>query len=881
MQGHEKQGDEVKASRALSRPAANAVALLCMALAWLLGVGWQLQQASLWHPDWVLGAVVVALGGMGVMGVMGVMGRIDLMSLTRRTRRTRLVWQWRQRWPGWMVLSLCAATLAFASTDWRASQRLADTLSSALEGQDIVVTGVVAELPRQGVTGTRFVFETESAQLRGVPVQLPSRLALGWYRSADEDVVLGGPAEDLRAGQRWRFTVRLRQPHGTLNPHGFDLELWLFEQGIGASGSVRAPSSKGAHAPPLKLTENAGHPIERLRQSLRDAIQKRVADPAAAGVLAALAIGDQAAIDREGWDLFRITGVAHLMSISGLHVTMLAWLAGALAGRLWRTQPRWLLRLPVPTVALWSGWLAAAAYSLLAGWGVPAQRTVWMIGAVVVLRALGLRWPLHAVLLAAAWLVTVMDPWALMQPGFWLSFLAVAVLVASEPVTASTPTTGHRQTASPPASLPASLQVSPTRLSRLWQTLQGGLRTQLVATVGLAPMTLIFFQQISLVGFVANLVAIPLVTLLITPLALLGTLLPPLWLVAAALVQGLGVLLKALAAAPLAVWSAGAVPGWVGACGLLAGALLVLPLPWRLRGLALPLLVPLLWPVLPRPAAGQFELLAADIGQGTAVLVRTQHHLLLFDTGPSYTTDADAGGRVLLPLLRALGEDHIDLLMLSHRDNDHVGGAATLMAGLPVRALSSSLTAEHPLLAKGVPHTRCDAGQSWAWDGVRFEVLQPQAADHAQGLKPNALSCVLRVQAQPPSARSTQGASALLTGDIEAAQEGALVQQVANRLASDVLIVPHHGSRTSSTAAFLDAVKPQVAVVQAAYRSRFGHPAPDVMARYEARGIPVVRSDRCGAWSWRSDGTAPLPACQRDAGRRYWHHQAHPPSTAP
>jgi competence protein ComEC len=856
MQGHVEQDDEAKGGRALSRPAADAtdaanaanaadaVALLCMALAWLLGVGWQLQQASLWRTDWVLGAAVAALGLLV------------------------WVWRWRHRWPGLLVLGLCAATLALASTDWRASLRLADTLTSALEGQDIVVTGVVAELPRQSVTGTRFVFDVESASLRGAPVKLPSHLALGWYRSADEDVALGGPAEDLRAGQRWRFTVRLRQPHGTLNPHGFDLELWLFEQGIGASGSVRAPSSKGSEAPPLKLAENAGHPIERLRQSLRDAIQRRVADPAAAGVLAALAIGDQAAIDREGWDLFRITGVAHLMSISGLHVTMFAWLAGALVGRLWRTQPRWLLRVPVPTVALWSGWLAAAAYSLLAGWGVPAQRTVWMIGAVVLLRAAGLRWPLHVVLLAAAWVVTVMDPWALMQPGFWLSFLAVALLVASEPVTAPT--------------LAPNAGASPTRVFKLWQTLRGGLRTQLVATVGLAPMTLIFFQQISLVGFVANLVAIPVVTLLITPLSLLGTLLPPLWLVAGALVQGLGAFLKALAAAPLAVWSAGAVPWWVGACGLLAGALAVLPLPWRLRSLALPLLVPLLWPVLPRPAEGQFEMLAADIGQGTAVLVRSQHHLLLFDTGPSYSAEADAGGRVLLPLLRALGDDRIDLMMLSHRDTDHVGGAATLMAGLPVRALSSSLTPEHPLLAKGVPHTRCDAGQSWTWDGVLFEVLQPQAANHALGLKPNALSCVLRVQAQPPTAGSEPGASALLTGDIEAAQEGALVLQDAHRLAADVLVVPHHGSRTSSTAAFLDAVRPQVAVVQAAYRSRFGHPAPDVMARYEARGIPVVRSDRCGAWAWRSDGPASAPACQRETGRRYWHHQGRPPTpTAP
>jgi competence protein ComEC len=842
MQGHEEQAPPQRPAQVASANT-GALWLPLVALAWLVGVAFQLQQATLWREAdgrWLLGAAVV-------------------LALT--------AWPWRRRWLGLFVLMLSAAAIGFGSTHSRAAWRLSDALPSALEGQDIVLTGVVAELPRQSITGTRFVLETESASLRGAPVSVPAKVALGWWRSADEDRVLGGPAEDLRAGQRWRLPVRLRQPHGSLNPHGFDLELWLFEQGMRASGSVRSRPE----LPAIKLTENAGHPIERLRQSLRDRIQENVNDAAAAGVLAALAIGDQAAIDREGWDLFRITGVAHLMSISGLHVTMFAWLAGALVARLWRTQPRWLLRWPVPTVALWSGWAAAAAYALLAGWGVPAQRTVWMIGAVVLLRALGLRWPLHAVLLAAAVVVTCLDPWALLQPGFWLSFLAVALLVASEPVLTRT-----SQAATPSTTPSTALSTAPstapsTAASKLGHALRGGLRTQLIATVGLAPMTLVFFQQISLVGFAANLVAIPFVTLLITPLALLGVFLPPLWLLGAWLVQGLGAFLKLLSAAPLAVWSAGAAPWWAAVCGLLAGALAVLPLPWRLRLLALPLCLPLLFPLLPRPPTGQFELLAADIGQGTAVLVRTQAHLLVFDTGPQYSAEADAGGRVLLPLLRALGESQIDLLMLSHRDTDHVGGAATLMAGLPVRALSSSLTPEHALLAKGTPHTRCDAGQAWSWDGVRFEVLQPPASAHGLGLKANALSCVLRVQGQ--------GQSALLTGDIEAAQESALVQHAASRLPSDVLLVPHHGSRTSSTAAFLDAVKPQVAVVQAAYRSRFGHPAPDVMARYAERRIQVVRSDRCGAWTWRSaDGLgvngSPSTACERETARRYWHHQA-------
>ena len=352
-------------------------------------------------------------------------------------------------------------------------------------------------------------------------------------------------------------------------------------------------------------------------------------------------------------------------------------------------------------------------------------------------------------------------------------------------------------------------------------------------------------------------------------LALLGIFVAPLWLLGAWIVHALSAGLQLLAGWPLAVWSAAVAPPWAVACGLLAGALAVLPLPWRLRCLSVPLLLPLLLPPVARPAPGQFELVAADIGQGTAVLLRTQSHLLVFDTGPQNSAESDAGSRVLVPLLRARGEKRIDLLMLSHRDSDHVGGAAALLAGLPVAAMSSSLEDGHPLRAnaqdRGVPHRRCDAGQSWDWDSVHFAVLHPQASDHAMGLKSNAVSCVLRVEAL--------SGSALLTGDIEAAQEAALLQREGAALRSSVLVVPHHGSRTSSTAGFIEAVQPQVALVQAAYRSRFGHPAADVVARYTARHITVLRTDRCGAWTWQAGAPPAAATCERETARRYWHHR--------
>lgn len=792
-----------------------------VALAGMAGATLQMQQAALWSAAAYAACLAVALAGVVLAGPVA-----------------------RLRTP---ILAIAVALALFAVTGLRAGLRLAETLPAALEGQDVGVTGVVAALPHQSPDGVRFTFEVESATHDDHPVALPRLISLGWYRGWSEDALIAAPFEDLRAGQRWRFTVRLKQPHGTLNPHGFDFELWLFEQGIRASGDVRATE----RAPAQRLQDGAAHPVERLRQRVRDAIALRVADPRAAGVLAALAVGDQAAIERSDWELFRATGIAHLVSISGLHVTMFAWLAGALVGGLWRRSGRAMLAVPAPVAARWGGVLCAALYALLAGWGVPAQRTVWMLATAALLASLGVRWPWPLVLLAAATVVTLFDPWALLQPGFWLSFVAVGLLLTSTPA---------HQAAAPPAS----------RRQAVLQTLSHGLRTQVVATLGLAPLTLVFFEQLSVVGFVANLVAIPLVTLLITPLALLGALLPPLWLAGAWWVQALAQGLGWLAAWPWAVWTAGAAPLWAQAAGLAGALLLVLPLPWRLRALALPLMLPLVVPVLPRPAAGAMHVTVADIGQGSAVLVRTREHLLVHDAGPQYSRESEAGTRVLLPLLRSQATTRIDVLMLSHRDADHVGGAAALLAGLPVAALWSSLEGSHPLRAgSSMPHTRCEAGQHWQWDGVSFLVLHPLAEDYARpGLKANALSCVLRVT-------DAAGRSLLLTGDIEAEQEQRLVLGDAAALRSSVLVVPHHGSQTSSSSGFLDAVAPQWAVLQAGYRNRYGHPAPSVLARYAEHGIPVIRSDDCGAWRWQSGDTETSPRCERDVAARYWHHRRH------
>ncbi len=800
----------------------GAPAWLAACLGWAAGTAAQLQQAALWSTAGYAALAVAALVLLACLG-------------RRRGRRG--------------VVGLACALLAFALCGARALLFLAGALDPALEGRDLRVTGTVVAMPQPTETGLRFRLQVEGASDQGRPVQLPPRIELGWYRgmrwSAGADGVpeaaLQHDSTAMRAGDRWQLQVRLRAPHGNRNPHGFDYELWLWERGVQATGTVRAGPRDAA---PQRLSAGWRHPVERLRQAVREAIYARLDARGVAGVVAALAIGDQGAIERADWDLFRATGIAHLVSVSGLHVTMFAWLAAAVVGWAWRHADRlgWraCLWCPAQHAALVGGVLLATLYALFSGWGVPAQRTVAMLAVVALLRLSGRAWPWPMVWLLALAAVLLLDPWALLQPGLWLSFVAVGVLFATD---------GGR-----PAPAEGVLR-------RGGGALAGLLREQAVVTLALAPLSLLLFQQVSIIGLLANLVAIPWVTLVVTPLALAGVLLPPLWDLAGGAVAGLLMLLSVLAQWPWAVFSGAAPPLALGIAGLAGAVLLAMRLPLALRAMGLPLLLPaLLWQA-PRPAPGAFELLAADIGQGNAVLVRTARHALLYDTGPRYGLASDAGHRVLVPLLRALDE-RLDAVVVSHGDIDHAGGAEAVLAMQPQAQLRASLPPDHALQA--ARPLACAAGQRWQWDGVEFELLHPPSdASHARA-KANAMSCVLRV-------RSASGAAALLAGDIEQPQEAQLLA-APQALRAELLLVPHHGSATSSSAAFLAAVAPRFAVVQAGYRNRFGHPAADVVARLQAQGSTVVDTTRCGAATWRSDVPGRIE-CERERRARYWQHR--------
>ena len=841
---------------ALARLPARPASMGWMLAGFIAGVALQLQQPAL-RP--VAGYAALIAGALALAGSLH-----GFRALVRAPGRATLT--------AGLAVCIAAAGLGFGMTGWRSVQFQATAMDPLLEGRDIDITGMVMAMPQIGEDAVRFRLQLDSATLGGQAVTLPPQILLGWYsgfaqrESKTASLENSDPFEQLlemqrkpqplRAGERWQMTVRLKAPHGNSNPHGFDYELWLWAQNIQATGYVRAGPRD---TPPARISSSWQHPVERARQSVREAIYAQVANRPLAGVLAALVIGDQNAIERADWDVFRATGVAHLMSISGLHITMFAWAASLLIAGAWRRSaqftPRLCLALPASSAGALGGLLLAALYAAFSGWGVPAQRTIWMLATVVLLRQSGRQWPWLQTWLLAMAVVVLLDPWALMQAGFWLSFAAVGILFATDSGAANANRTSvDDQFAS--KFLPRWL----AWLAWLGEGLRKSAREQWVVTLALTPLTLLLFNQVSLIGLLANAVAIPWVTLVVTPLAMLGAVYAPVWDAAAATVGLLTWFLQLLAGWDLASVSVAAAPLWCAMAGVLGGALIVMRLPWHWRLLGIPLLLPvLLWQ--PAPVApGQFELLGADIGQGNAVLVRTARHALLYDTGPRFSRESDAGHRVLVPLLRALGT-RIDMLMLSHRDSDHTGGAPAVLAMQPQARLVSSIEDGHPLQDLR-PSERCTAGQKWVWDGVNFEVLHPEADDYDRPNKSNAMSCVLRI--------SNGSQTALLVGDIEAPQESRLVSSHPDALKADFLLVPHHGSKTSSSEIFLDAVQPRLALAQAGYRNRFGHPASLVAARYDERGIRLIRSPQCGAARWQS--LNPLEVdCQRQADRRYWH----------
>lgn len=726
---------------------------------------------------------------------------------------------------------VCGAIVGFVWAGLFAQHFLAEELPKEWEGRDVTVVGTIDSLPVRFEQGVRFNFLVERVlDEGGISPVIPSRIALSWYSGflQDEAQVVA----DVQPGERWQLTVRLRRPHGNANPYGFDYEVWLLEQKLRATGYVRPDHKSTVKNQRLdKFVVNFGNIVERSRDWLRVRIFNALPDKKYAGVIVALVIGDQRAINQSDWKVFNRTGISHLVSISGLHITMVAGLFAAIVFGLWRrsffTQASLPTLLPAQKAAALAGAGAALIYVLLAGFGVPAQRTLYMLSVVALALWFGRITSVSHILCIALGLVALLDPWAVLWPGFWLSFGAVAIILYAS--------VGRMQI------------YSRTDSSRIKSAafIKSAAMTQYSVTIGLVPLTMLLFAQASLVSPIANAVAIPLISFVVTPMSLIGSVLPdPLsgWVLVLAhfIVEWLAHGLTWASELPAAVWMAPIPPIWVFVLALAGTLWMLAPRGWPLRWIGLLAWVPLFVNVPAHPKAGEMWVTAFDVGQGTALLVETERHRLLYDTGPFYSPESDGANRVILPYLKARGITSLDAVVISHNDNDHSGGALSVFGEMPTSWTATSLALDSPIVQAAPNHRRCAAGQAWSWDGVDFDILHPATASYDSAKwKPNARSCTLKI--------SLGGLAVLLPGDIEAAQEAELVAGIPEKLRASVLLAPHHGSGTSSTGAFLAAVKPEIALFQIGYRNRFRHPKEEVFERYGDLGISRLRSDDSGA----------------------------------
>ncbi len=729
-----------------------------------------------------------------------------------------------------LSLLLVAAVLGFLYAATFATIRLNDDLPKDWQQKSITLIGAVASLPEVTERGERFRFDVEQALTKDDTrtLKIPQHISLNFYRETRSQRPENAPSQTnfFHAGERWQFTVRLKRPHSTYNPHGYDFEAWALAENMRATGSI---SGKSGYKKLTNLVWRPSYLVEHLREKVGNNISQSLSNKPYAGVIRALVVGDDSQISAADWNVYLRTGVNHLMSISGLHITMLAGLAFAIAAFIWRRFPSLVLHLPTRKAATIAGLLVAILYALLAGMSVPTQRTLYMLMTFALALLFGRNLAISRALAMALITVVVLDPWAVIAPGFWLSFGAVAIIA----------------------------YVSVGRLAAAhW--LKEALNTQWAITLGLLPMLIFMFGQTSIVSPLANAFAIPIISLIVVPLAILGSLIHADFILQAAhfvleiCMQGLTWL------ANLPTWQQAAPPMWAVLMAMLGVLWLLLPRGFPQRWLGLVLLLPLFFVQTPKIADGAMQVTVLDVGQGLAVVIKTANHTLLYDAGPQFTSQSDAGSRIIVPYLRGEGIKKLDGFMVSHNDIDHSGGAASVLAQMPVSWLASSynLPAEMQMPARQL---KCFAGQHWRWDNVNFEVLHPTIESYANPeITDNNRSCVIKV--------TSQFGSILLAGDIEKESETQLLQPQGlspqnipakagysyvkpnkDALASDILVVPHHGSKTSSSIDFIQAVNAKQTIFTVGYLNRFKHPKPEIMQRYLATGAVAYRSDYSGA----------------------------------
>jgi competence protein ComEC len=713
--------------------------------------------------------------------------------------------------------------LGFFWAAYHAQSTLETVLDARLEGRTVLVQGTIAalpgNLPNQGI---HFLFHADRLDAGDDWRKFARMLRLSWYRTREIPAL----------GERWQLAVRLKRPHGHANPGGFDYERWLFQQGISATGYVRDDKrNRLLGSRPLPLTDG-------LRKAIATYFNTREHAPPGLTLIRALTIGDASAIDTAQWDVLRATGTTHLMVISGTHISLVAGLVFWLTRRVWSRLGGWPETIPAVRAAGVMALLSATVYAFLTGLGIPSRRALIMLAAGMAALLAG-RWsrPGHVLCLAVI-AILVIDPLAVLATGWWLSFWAVAVIFYV--------TFGRNGG------------------SNLWHKLT---RIHIVLAVGMLPLLLVFYQQASLVAPLANVIAVPWVSLLVVPTALVGTLLLSvsttagglLLNLAAGLMDILWPCLTWLASLDFALLVHHQPLTWTLLPAIAGILLLFAPRGFPGKWLGLVMLLPMLAARPPEPGFGEVWVTLLDVGQGLSTVVRTRNHTLVYDAGPAYGPGFDTGRTVVVPYLRNQGIGSIDKLVVSHGDNDHIGGVPSLLKGLAVADVEAGIP-EFVTMRKA---QQCHRGEQWRWDGVDFSVLHPDARSYRKG---NNASCVIRIEARG-------GRRVLLTGDIEAESERLLLQELRDRLPVEVLVVPHHGSLTSSSPAFVEAVHPDYALFPTGYRNRYRLPRAQVVDRYRKTGSVLLDTAPHGAITVRlQSGDSPLEAESfRCGNRHYWH----------
>ncbi len=702
--------------------------------------------------------------------------------------------------------------------------RLYPELDRSLEGVDLYVQGLIISIPAIQDRSMRFELKVTSATQidNNENITIPNKVRLNWY----------GDFPVLQIGEQWHLRVRLKRPWGFANPGGFDYEKWLFEQGIRATGYVRN-SELNQRIEVTKLSQLSHFVRAWLNKQFQDVeLDKNTA------VIKALVLGEKNEMSEKRWEILTATGTNHLLAISGLHISLVSGFVFFIVLQLWKLSETLCLLIAAQRIAAIAGIIASVLYAMLAGFAIPTQRAVVMVSVVLlaIYYSKTIRpWNILAIALLA---VLVWDPFSVLSPGFWLSFLAVAIIFYT---------------------------IAEKQAKQSWIYHIG--RMQLVLAVGLLPLTLVLFQQAALIAPIANMFAVPWVSFVVVPLVLLGSGLLILsqtlsaWVlqIAGYSVDVFWAVLTFLYKLPNANWFHAA-PGWVLIPAGIAIILLLAPRGWPAKLLCIPLLSPLVFaPASELLDEDELRVAVLDVGQGLAVVLEHDQYVLVYDTGPKFSKSFNAGESVVLPYLLERGIDEIDMLVVSHADKDHAGGAQSLLSNIDVKRMVTSTPSNY----KHAFMSECKAGIRWEWKGVHYQFLHPGKDMH--GLSKNNGSCVLLV-------RHRQG-SVLITGDIERPIERFLVENKPDLLDTDVLIVPHHGSNSSSTAAFIQTTSPEYAIFTTGYRNPYGFPNKKVIARYEEFGSALMNTASEGmiTFAFLNQNGLKLHTGYREKRRRFWH----------